>query len=119
MMKINAIYIIGCFVVLAMALNPATAFSELKSLDDAELSSVEAEGATVQADNTSANSSENRSVVSVAAGDSDPFDLNDPNRETNVFRPPAVNQNVYAAPKSQLNNFDRTPSCCSGRSGCP
>jgi hypothetical protein len=118
-MKINSIFITGWMILLAMALNPATAFSELKSLDDAELSSVEAEGATVQADNASTNSSENRNVVSVSAGDSDPFDLNDPNRETNVFRPPAINQNAFAAPKSQFNNINQAPSCCSGRSGCP
>jgi hypothetical protein len=118
-MKINSILIIGWIVMLAMALNPGVAFSELKTLDDAELSSVEAEGATVNTANNTNDVAENNGIVSVAAGDSDPFDLNDPNRETNTFRPPAINQNAYAAPKSQFNNFNQTPACCSGRSGCP
>jgi hypothetical protein len=118
-MKINSILIIGWIVMLAMALNPGVAFSELKSLDDAELSSVEAEGATLSDVNNLDDTAENNGIVSVAAGDADPFDLNDPNRETNVFMPPGVNQNAYAAPKSQFNNFNQTPACCSGRSGCP
>jgi hypothetical protein len=118
-MKVNSIYIIGWIVILIMSLNPGTAFSELKSLDDAELSSVEAEGATLSDLNNLDDTAENSGVLSVSAGDADPFDLNDPNRETNTFMPPAVNNNTIAAPQSQFNNINQVPSCCSGRSGCP
>jgi hypothetical protein len=119
MMNIKSIYIIGWIVVLAMTLISGTAFAELKSLDDAELSFVEAEGVTAAALNNPTEVAENSGVLSVSAGDAAPFDLNDPNREPNAFRPPAVNNNAIVAPQSQFNTFNQTPSCCSGRSNCP
>jgi hypothetical protein len=116
-MKTNSIFIIGWIIVSAMVFHPGIAFSELKSLDDAELASVEAEGATVNDTNNQVDAGENSGIVAVATDDSDPFNLNDPNRKTNVFSPPALNQNIYAAPKSQFNNLSQSANCCT--SGAP
>ncbi|MCU0600684.1 MAG: hypothetical protein MUE70_15665 [Desulfobacterales bacterium] len=119
-MKSNTLFFVKLiFVILILSAKPDFAFCELKSLDDAELSTVEAEGVTVSDVNNPSDAAENSGILSVTAGDSDPLDLNDPNSAVNVLRPQTLNNNAIAAPQNQFNNLNQSPSCCSGRSGCP
>ena len=116
-MKPKNIFLIGWIVVLIISLNPGNAFCELKSLDDAELSSVEAEGVTVNDANNSSDVAENSGVLSVTAGASDPLDNNDPNRAANVLRPQTANNNAIAASQNQFNSSNQPKNCCT--SGVP
>jgi hypothetical protein len=116
-MKSISICITSGIVVLIIALNPFIARCELNSLDDAELSKVEAEGVTDGDVNKRSSPDANTGVLSVAVDNSDPFDLNNPNRETNTFKPSAVNNNPVAAPQGQFNNLVPSSNCCT--SGAP
>jgi hypothetical protein len=116
-MKAKSIYIIGWIIVLILAFNPGIARCELKSLDDVELSAVEAEGVTAGVVNGQTDTDANGGVLSVTVDNSDPFDINNPNRETNTFKPSAVNNNPVAAPQSQFNNLGPSSNCCT--SGAP
>ena len=118
-MKFKIVFTFGWILALLIILNPGSAFCELKSMDDAELSSVEAEGVTVYNVNNPRDIEENSGVLSVTAADGDPFDLNDPNSAENTLRLPAVNNNPIAAPQNEFYNSRPLPSCGSTRSCCP
>jgi hypothetical protein len=116
-MKSTYIFISSWIIVLIIAFHPGMARCELKSLDDAELSTVEAEGVTAGDVNTQTGDATNSGILSVTVNNSDPSDLNDPSRQTNTLRPAQENNNLTAAPQNQFNNLSRPANCCT--SGAP